>query len=85
MEDDEGDRRPRREGRRFSTSIPVPSKLDIQAPRDCLDTAWRKFRRQWDNYKKASRLEDEDRDYRTAVLLACIRRSPLTKRVTKMT
>lgn len=61
-----------REARRFSVAIPVPSKLDIRAPRDRLDTAWRRFRRQWDSYGKASRLGDEHKDYQTAVLLACI-------------
>ena len=71
-EDNEEDRHPRREARRFSVAIPVLSKLDIRAHRDSLDTAWQKFRRRWDSYGKASRLGDEDKDYRTAVLPACI-------------
>ena len=41
-------------------------------PRDSLDTAWPKFRCRWDSYEKASRLGEEDKDYRTAVLPACI-------------
>ena len=71
-EDNEEDSHPRREARGFSVAIPVPSKLDIRAPRDSLDTAWRKFRRRWYSYGKASRLGDEAKDYRTAVLPACI-------------
>ena len=86
LEDNEEDHRLRREAKHFSAS------LDIHAPHDSLDTAWRKFRRQWDNYKKASRVRGQK-------LLDCSTSSQhrgrgswcpqnihlLTKRVTKMT
>ena len=54
MEDTEEDRCLRREAKRFSASVPMPSNLDIHAPHDSLDTTWHKFLRQGDNYKKAS-------------------------------
>ena len=51
-------------------NIPVPSKLDVHSRN--IEVAWRKFKRQWNNYEVATRLDTESPKYRTSVLLACI-------------
>ncbi|KAK7101729.1 hypothetical protein V1264_020066 [Littorina saxatilis] len=56
------------ERRHYTANVPVPSKLGMEGN---LSQNWKKFRRQWDNYEIASRL-DKEREYRCAVLLACI-------------
>ena len=54
----------------FRPNIPVPSKIDVHARN--IEVAWRKFKRQWNNYEVATRLDTESPKYRTSVLLACI-------------
>ena len=54
----------------FRPNIPVPSKLDVHARN--IAVAWRKFKRQWNNYEAATRLDTESPKYRTSVSLACI-------------
>ena len=57
------------QNRHFTANIPAPSKLDLQGH---VETSWRKFKRQWQNYAVASRLDKEEKDYQCAVFLACI-------------
>ena len=40
-----------------------------------LEAAWRRFRRQWDNYEIASRLVTQDTAYRAAVFKTCLTES----------
>ena len=57
-------------GHQFRPNIPMPSKLDIHARN--IEVAWRKFKRQWNNYEVATRFDTESPKYRISVLLACI-------------
>ena len=75
----------------FRPNIPVPSKLDVHARN--IAVARRKFKRQWNNYEAATRLDSESPKYRTSVSLACIGDEafdiligfPLRKKEIKMT
>ena len=58
------------ERRRFTAQVPTPTKLKISE--DGLAQRWKHFARSWKNYEKASRLDEEDAEYRCAVLLATI-------------
>ena len=62
---------PRQAGiaQRFHVNIPLPAKLDV---RGNLASNWKKFRRMWNNYEIASRLQNESKELRTATLLSCI-------------
>ena len=53
---------------RFSGKIPAPAKLDTS--HHDLATSWKRFERSWENYAKASRLDQEEPSFQTAVLLA---------------
>ena len=50
--------------------VPLPQKFDTSV--QGLEAAWRKFRRQWDNYEVASRLATQDTAYRAAVFKTCL-------------
>ena len=49
--------------------IPLPAKLIV---RGNLASNWKKFRRMWNNYEIATRLRQESKELRTAMLLTCI-------------
>ena len=38
---------------------------------------WKRFRARWDNYEIQSRLKTQDKEFRTATLLTCIRQEVL--------
>ncbi|KAK7096049.1 hypothetical protein V1264_005395 [Littorina saxatilis] len=52
----------------FTSSIPTPTKLPTGAGRK----EWERFRRTFANYSKATRLENEANELKTAVFLACM-------------
>ena len=54
----------------FGPNIPVPSKLDVHARN--IAVAWRKFKRQWNNYEAVTRLDTESPKYLISVSLVCI-------------
>lgn len=54
----------------FRPNIPTPSPLEINSRN--LEKSWRKFKRQWNNYEVASRLDKENKSYRKSVFLAVI-------------
>ncbi len=49
--------------------LPLPSKLELKGN---TVVNWKRFRQVWDNYKIASRLKTESKEFRTATLLTCI-------------
>lgn len=55
--------------KQFTSSIPAPSKINLSCD---IEENWGKFSRQWQHYKKATRLDKEPKDYQCAVFLACI-------------
>ena len=65
-------------GKKFSATIPVPSKLNLD-DETCLAQNWKRFKRSWDNYEVASFLKTEPKEYRCAVLLACVGDSAMEK------
>ena len=54
----------------FRSSIHVPSKFDVHVRN--IDVAWRKFKRQWNNYEVAWMLNTQSPKYLTSVLIAFI-------------
>lgn len=58
-------------GSSFRINIPPPSKLDLSDPQE-VEQNWKKFSRQWEYYRKASKLDKEPSEYQSAVFLACI-------------
>ena len=53
----------------MTANIPLPPKLEMDG---CLSTNWKRFKRNWSNYKIASRLNKEPKELRAATLLTCI-------------
>ena len=49
--------------------IPLPTPLRTTSN---LATDWKRFKGQWMNYVKASKIESEKQDCQAAILLACI-------------
>ena len=66
------------ERRKFSASIPVPSKLNI-TDESGLSANWRRFVRSWRNYELASNLVSETTQDRCAVLLTVIGEDAMEK------
>ena len=50
-------------------NIPFPPPLDLSGN---VAANWKKFRRTWDNYEIASRLNQQSTEQRAATLLTCI-------------
>ena len=69
-ENDDGSGPPAGQVHKFTAKVPTPTKLKIAE--EGLEQRWKSFKRGWKIYEKASRLEDQDKAYRTSVLLACI-------------
>ena len=65
-------------GKKFSATIPIPSKLNLD-DETCLEQSWKRFKRSWDNYEVASNLKAEPKEYRCAVLLAVVGDSAMEK------
>ena len=55
--------------KQFTASVPAPVKLDTS---NNLGSNWKRFRRQWENYAVATRLNKEDPEFQKAVFLATI-------------
>ena len=55
---------------RYRPNLPTPGKLDIFS--SSIEDTWRRWKRQWDAYEIATRLDKETLKYRTAVLLTCL-------------
>ena len=66
------------EGKKFSATIPIPSKLNLD-DETCLEQSWKRFKRSWSNYEVASNLKAESKEYRCAVLLAVVGDSAMEK------
>ena len=58
------------EPQRVTVRVPLPQKFDTGSA--SLETAWRKFKRAWDTYEEASRLNTQDNKYRAAVFKSCL-------------
>jgi hypothetical protein len=54
----------------ITVKVPLPQKLDTSA--QGLEATWRKFKRSWDTYELASRLDTQDLKYRAAVFKTCL-------------
>ena len=65
-------------GKKFSATIPIPSKLNLD-DETCLEQSWKRFKRSWSNYEVASNLKAESKEYRCAVLLAVVGDSAMEK------
>ena len=55
---------------RYRPNLPTPGKIDIFSSN--IEDTWRKWKRQWEAYEIATRLDKETAKYRTAVLLTCL-------------
>lgn len=56
--------------RQFTANVPLPSKLNTDG--SSIAQNWKKFRRQFENYAIASRLNKEDGEFQCAVFLATV-------------
>ena len=56
--------------RQLTTDVPLPSKQNMDS--SSLAQNWKKFRRQFENYAIATRLNKEEREFQFAVCLATI-------------
>ena len=57
---------------RYRPNLPTPGKLDIFS--SSIEDTWRRWKRQWDAYEIATRLDKETLKYRTAVLLIFVQK-----------
>ena len=55
---------------RYRPNLPTPGKIDIFS--SSIEDTWRRWKRQWEAYEIATRLDRETPKYRTAVLLTCL-------------
>ena len=51
-------------------NVPLPSKLNVSD--GCLSHNWKKFKRQFQNFRVASRLDKEPNEFQTAVFLGTV-------------
>ena len=56
------------QSRQYTANVPLPSKLNVSD--GCLSHNWKKFKRQFQNYRVASRLDKEPNEFQSAVFLA---------------
>ena len=57
--------------KQYTANVPLPSKLNV-ADGTNLAQGWKKFKRNFENYAIATRLNKEDEDFQCAVFLATI-------------
>ena len=55
---------------RYRPNLPTPGKIDIFS--SSIEDTWRRWKRQWQAYEIATRLDKETPKYRIAVLLTCL-------------
>ena len=58
------------QSRQYTANVPLPSKLNVSD--GCLSHNWKKFKRQFQNYRVASRLDKEPNEFQSAVFLATV-------------
>ena len=58
------------QSRQYTANVPLPSKLNVSD--GCLSHNWEKFKRQFQNYRVASRLDKEPNEFQSAVILATV-------------
>ncbi|KAK7105846.1 hypothetical protein V1264_017174 [Littorina saxatilis] len=56
--------------RSVTVKVPLPQRLELSA--QGLEATWRKFKRSWETYELASRLDSQDEKYRAAVFKTCL-------------
>ena len=58
------------QSRQYTANVPLPSKLNVSD--GCLSHNWKKFKRQFQNYRVASRLDKEPNEFQSTVFLATV-------------